>query len=392
MTSFTTLNALRPKRFSLSRPVRSVSLLTTACMAIALFGGCRDAEVPATAAAAEESSAAPIARLRVRVDEVRSEQFTADQSVTGTVRAFHRAMLTAEAQGRVLARTVEPGAWVEAGGVILELEASRFELELRRAEASLSAARTVLKHAERERKRGEQLRAQKAMSTQQFDDLTLSVDRARDEIALALVARDTAKRNLEDTKIVAPFAGSVDSISVDVGDFVSMGTTVATLVDLSRVRIFGGVTAREAARLVPGSTARVSFSDLDGAVFEATLESVARVASSNDGTYGIELWMADPDRLMRDGLIAQVEFADKNVAPTLVAKRAALLRRDGHPEVWVIEGQGASTVARTRRIRTGRSNGEWVEVLEGLKAGERVIWDGQFALADGVTVIVDGED
>ena len=104
--------------------------------------------------------------------------------------------------------------------------------ELRRAEASLAAARTVLRHAERELARGDRLLAQKTLSTQAHDDLRHAVDRARDEVALAVVARDTAKRNLADTRISAPFGGTVDSIAVDVGDFVAPGTPVATLVDL----------------------------------------------------------------------------------------------------------------------------------------------------------------
>lgn len=354
--------------------------------------GCGDSNA---ASSAREDAAlvdVPSARLRVRVDAVRYEPFAADGRVTGTVRAFHRAMITAETQGRVLSRAVEPGTEVPAGGLILRLESSRFELKLRHANASLAAARTVLAHAERESARGDQLRTQNAISTQKHDDLTHAVNRARDEIALAEVARDTAKRNLEDTQISAPFAGSVDSVAVDVGDFVAPGTHVATLVDLSRVRIVGGVTAREASQLIPGSTARVSFADLGGSIFEATLESVARVASSSDGTYGIELWMNDPEGRMRDGLVAQIELLDANEAPTLIAKRAALLRRDGHPEVYVVEEAGGQTVAKTRRVRTGRSHGQWIEILDGLAAGERVIWEGQFALADGATVIIDGEE
>lgn len=335
---------------------------------------------------------APAARLRVRVDAVRKEPFAADGRVTGTVRAFHRAMITAEMQGRVLARGVEPGTDVEEGGLIVRLESSRFELELRHANASLAAARTVLRYAERELARGDQLRTQNAISTQRHDDLTHALDRARDEISLAEVARDTAKRNLEDTRISAPFAGSVDSISVDVGDFVAPGTHVATLVDLSKVRILGGVTAKEASRLVPGSTASVSFADFGGSVFEATLKSVARVASSSDGTYGIELWMKDSEGRMRDGLVAQIELLDANETPTLIAKRAALLRREGHPEVYIVDESGSQPVARTRRVRTGRSHGEWIEILEGVAAGDRVIWEGQFALEDGATVVIDGDE
>ncbi len=352
--------------------------------------GCGDSNAGNAPDAARRAVEAPRPRLRVRVEPVRLARLAIADRVTGTVHAFHRATITAETRGRVLARIVEPGASVEAGETILELESSRFELEVRRSEAALSAAHTVLRHATREFERAERLLAQKAVSTQHHDDLRHAVDRAKDEIVLSKVARDTARRNLADTRITAPFGGTVDSMEVDVGDFVVAGTPVATLVDLSRVRILGGVTAREAARLVPGTKARVSFADLGGAIFEATLESVGRVAASRDGTYGIELWMADERGLMRDGLVAQIELPDPDQEPRLLARRAALLRRDGHAEVFVVVGQGEATVATARRLRTGRSQGQWVEIIEGLAEGDRVIWDGQFALAEGTPVLIDG--
>ena len=354
--------------------------------------GCADSAEEGASQGAARRVELPKTRLRVRVDPVRLERLAAGNRVTGTVRAFHRATVTSETQGRVLSREVEPGARIESGSTIVRLEASRFELELRRAEASLSAARTVLAHAEREFARAERLVSRKAISTQQHDDLRNAADRARDEVALALVARDTARRNLEDTKIAAPFTGTVDSIAVNVGDFVAPGTPVATLVDLSRVRIFAGVTAREAARLEAGTTAQVSFADLGGAIFAATLKSVGRVAMSGDGTYGLELWMDDVDGRMRDGLVAQIDLPDPDVTPRLIARRAALLRRDGQPEVFIVEGQGDAAVARRRPVRTGRSQGQWVEILEGLAEGDRVIWDGQFALADGTSVLIDGAE
>jgi RND family efflux transporter MFP subunit len=311
-------------------------------------------------------------------------------SVTGTVRAFHRATVTAETQGRVVARAVEPGARVEKGQLLVELEASRFELDLARASASLQAARTVRAHAEREFERGEKLGAQSAISSQRLDDLRHALDRGRDEIALAKVNRDTAKRNLADTQIVAPFAGTLDSLSVNVGDFVAPGTAVATVVDLSRVRIFGGVTAREAARLSPGSEARVSVADLGGASFAATLQSVGRVADRTDGTYEIELWMDNAEERMRDGLVARIELPDASREQHLLTRRGALMRRNGQPEVFVVERVGERNVARIRTLRTGRSQGEWVEVLDGLEEGDAVVYDGHFALEDGSIVNPEG--
>jgi multidrug efflux pump subunit AcrA (membrane-fusion protein) len=150
------------------------------------------------------------------------------------------------------------------------------------------------------------------------------------------------------------------------------------------------VTAGEAARLEPGMPARVSFRDLGGASFEATLQSVGRVAESSDGTYEIELWLSASDVAMRDGLVAQIELADSKQGASLLAPRAAILRRDGHPEVFVVTNEKGADVVRARRLRTGRSDGEWIEILDGLEEGERVVWDGHFALEDGSTVVIDG--
>jgi RND family efflux transporter MFP subunit len=230
-------------------------------LSVATFSGvgCGDSNASHAPGDAGSGAETVATRLRVRTEPVREGRLEGMGRVTGTVRAFHRATITAETQGRVVARRVEPGARVEAGDLLVELEASRFELELARAAASLQAARTVLKHAEREFARGERLVAESAISEQRRDDLRHAVDRGRDEVALARVARDTAKRNLADTRILAPFAGRVDALAVDAGDFVAPGTPVATVVDLTRVRIFGGVTARGWRRVRRrGSAARIS--------------------------------------------------------------------------------------------------------------------------------------
>jgi membrane fusion protein (multidrug efflux system) len=367
----------------------AVAVVTGVALALAQLA-CGDSNGVDRTGQGATVSGVPQARLRVRIERVKRARLAGGDRVTGTVRAFHRATVTAETQGRVVARGVDAGADVEAGGLLISLESSRLELELRRTQASLRAARTVLAHAKREFERAEQLMAKKAISSQHHDDLRHAVERASDEIALAEVARDTAKRNLEDAQITAPFTGTVDSLAVNVGDFVAPGTPVATLVDLSRVRIFGGVTAREAMHLEPGTIAQISFADLGGATFEATLKSVGHVAGRADGTYEIEFWMDSGDVPMRDGLVAQIDLPESLDEPSLLSPRAAVLRRDGHPEVFVVTQENGVAVARTRRLRTGRSEGKSIEVLDGLEEGDLVVWDGHFALEDGSIVVVDG--
>ena len=373
------------------RGTKKGMVAAAACALLFAGAGCGDSSNAHIGGSERDSESALETRLRVRAEPVRRAKLESAGSVTGTVRAFHRATVMAETQGRVVTRGVEPGARVEAGDLLIELEASRFELELARANASLRAARTVLAHAEREFERGKKLVAQSAISSQHLDDLRHGVDRGRDELALAKVNRDTAKRNLSDTRIAAPFAGTLDSLSVNVGDFVAPGTPVATVVDLSRVRIFGGVTAREAARLSAGSVARVSFADLGGEGFEAILQSVGRVADRAEGTYEIELWMDNSEDRMRDGLVARIELPDASREQLLLTRRGALVRSHGRPQVFVLERVGDRLIARTRALRTGRSEGDWVEVLDGLEEGDQVVYDGQFALEDGSVVNLEGD-
>jgi len=161
------------------------------------------------------------------------------------------------------------------------------------------------------------------------------------------------------------------------------------LVDFSRIRVFAGVTGAAAARIEAGETAQVRLAALGGAEVPARLRSVSSVANERDGTYEVELWIDAPPPGVRDGMVASVQLESSTSRAVPLAPRAGLLRRAGKPEIFVVERDGDTEVARLRRLRTGRSNGEWIEVLEGLRAGDRVVVNGQFALRDGTAVTRD---
>lgn len=372
------------------KPRIPTALTLVALISVPILAGC--GEAPAEGAVTPAERVGPEVRVRVRTARVALEKLDAADRVAGTVRAFHGAMVKAETNGRVLRRVVERGDAVSEGDVLIELDASRLELELRQAEATLRSRRTDLGHAKREHERGESLVEKDAISEQRRDDLRHGLDAARNAYGLTLVARDTAQRLLEDASVRAPIDGTVDDLLVDVGDFVTAGTPVAQVIDLSRARIFGGVTAEEAARLTPGMHARSSFTSLGGLTQEAVLRNVARTADPADGTYRIELWIEEPDARLRDGIVATLEFTTDTGVARPLAPRAALMRNAGRSEVFVIERAPDTSegVARRRAVRTGRSGGERVEILEGLEPGDEVVVDGQFALRDGAAVVIDG--
>lgn len=329
--------------------------------------------------------------VHVRTAAVTIGQLSARDEVSGLVHAFHKATITAETSGRVVERLVERGDAVEKGQLLFQLDASRASLELDQTVATVRLRETDVTHAKRELARGLKLLERNAISEQRRDDLQYEVDQAENQAALARVARDTARRALADSNIEAPFAGVVESTEVDTGDFVSAGTPVLSLVELSRVRLRAGVTAAEASTLQAGMKAQATFAALGGQSQPALLKSVGLVADPADGTYDVEFWVDNEAGRLREGMLANVTLPVFEREPSPLVPRRALIRRDGHMAVFLVEPNGSGDHARARVVRMGRSQGDWVEILEGLSGGELVVVDGHFALADGARVTFEPE-
>ncbi|NQZ99619.1 MAG: efflux RND transporter periplasmic adaptor subunit [Myxococcales bacterium] len=366
------------------------------CLALCAVGsaGCGDGGGPVHATetrGATNGAADDRAAIRVRVETVRLEPIAQRPEATGMVRAFRETKIAAEVVGRVIRRSVEPGDAVERDQVIVELDASRLALAVDEARATLQAREVDLSEARAELERGDQLIRGNSISDQQRDALRFAAERAESAWALAAVAVRAAERTLADSHVRAPFTGTLESVSVHVGDYLVPGTPIATLFDLASVRIVAGVTAAEAAALSRESIATVSFAELGGFERRGEVKSVGRVADPASGTYPVELWIDNRDDQLRVGMVTSVQFATESDETYAVIPRAALIRRDGQLSVFVIVEDEDGTRAVLRRARIGRSSPQTVELLEGAEIGERVVVEGLFALRDGARVSVEAD-
>lgn len=345
------------------------------------------AETARAAATRSESGTRPA--VRVRVVSVRSGRIEGGEVASGVVHAFRKTSLASETSGRVLERRVEPGDVVEGGQELVVLDAARLRLSEEQARATLGARRVDLVEAKRELERGEQLKRGNTIAESRHDALRFGVERAESNVELAEVALRDAQRAVEEATIRAPFAGTVESVEVDVGDYLTPGAPVATMVDLSRARVRAGVTAAEAKGLEVGGRAVVIFEDLGADEDLGEIQSIGRVADPATGTYTVEVWIDDASGALREGMVAQVRLSLAEGGAQPLIPRSALIRRDGRMSVFVIEGQDEHATARARRVRIGRSNRDSVEILDGASIGDRVVVDGLFALSDGARVLIE---
>lgn len=331
--------------------------------------------------------------IRVRVKTASEHMVDRTGAVTGLVAPFRKALVAAETGGRVVNRLVEGGDEVQSGQVLIVLDKARAALLLAQAKAQSDAGRVDVAQAKAEFERGQGLSLRSVISDDTLDALRFTLQRAQARLAGAEVAVSTAQRQLSDCEIKAPFSGIIELVHVQTGDFVNVSAPVVSIVDFSRARVIAGITASEAANLNTKGIASLSFEALGGTILQGQIKSLGRISDSKTGTYPVEIWLGERQaEKLREGMVASVELPLPSSEPNLVVPRSALFRKDGSMHLYTVNRSENPAVAQLRSVRTGSSNKQVVEILDGLSVGDLVVVDGLFALRDGAAVIIESAD
>lgn len=241
-----------------------------------------------TAPPADEAEA--VEPPRVEVAERRAEDHTPRLVVQGQLEAHRELELRARQAGRVAALPVALGSQVERGEVLLEVAGDELPERLEQAEAELTLARAELAGAD-------DLRRRELISN--IDYLRLQSDAAR---AVAEVA--ALRRQLDETRPVAPFDGVLDRLDVEPGDLLQVGESWGRLVDDTRLIASGWVPQRQAPGLTPGLATEVRL--LDGSHLPGELTHVASRADESTRSFRIEVATDNPERRRLAGASASL--------------------------------------------------------------------------------------
>ena len=347
---------------------------------ILCLSGCGGGKPEAASAAASSQAipvkVAPAARTTVRET----------LAYTGTVEAGQKINITPETGGKVARILVEEGQRVVQDQLLAELDTSAIELQLKQAEAALAVAQANLANTGKNKERMDRLRAEKAVSDTQHEQVKLADDAARAQVDQAQAAVNLARHGLDVSRMRAPFAGLVASKNTQVGDVVNpmMGGfggsgSVLTLVDDSRIKVVVEVSPSDIARLAKGRPALIRVEN--GTTVEAagTVSVVNSTADAMSKKFRVEVAAANPGLSLRPGTFGTVLFETGVRENVLAVPLAAVV--DGKYVFLAVGGK-----AVRREVTLGLRSGDSVEVTNGLAEGDRVIVAGNFGLADGTAV------
>lgn len=325
--------------------------------------------VPEAATEAPAEPEAPTApRVQVVAVESLAQEIDTGVVLRGATEAARQVELRAETSGRVISEPRAKGSAVAAGDLICEID-------LGTRQASLDQARAQLAQAQRALRNAETLRGQGYASESQYIAAQSAYEAARAGVALAAAEIDR-------TRIVAPFAGLLESDSAELGSLLSAGGLCATIVALDPIRLVGYVPEAEVDRIAPGATAGARLAS--GREVLGRVSFVSRAADSTTRTFRVEAEVANPDLSIRDGQSAEIMVQTEGRTAHLLPQSALTLADDGSLGVRVADAEDVARFVPVELIRDA-AEGVWVA---GLGASARVIVEGQDYVTDGVPVAV----
>jgi len=355
-----------------------VPLLPTLALTLAV-GACSDGGEAAQAPGAGGSTAMPVEIAVVRTDTVLQEV----RSV-GSLEAEARVTVRAETSGRVLALEAREGSRVQAGAVLVRLDAAKLQAELDVAEAAEARAETEKQNLSRQLERNRDLLAQGAISPQAFDDLEAAERSADARLREARASLELARERLADATVRAPFAGEVGLRAVDAGDYVEGGDDLFQLVDNDPLEIRFPVPERYLGSLNLGARVELRVRNLPDRLFDGEVVFVSPIVDAVNRTVTVKARVSNREGLLRSGQFTDVRMELDRRPDAVVVPEEAIVPGRADDAVFVVrEGR----VSRTSVVLGSRA-GDQVEIVEGLAPGDTVVVAGQQRLSDGASVTI----
>ena len=341
---------------------RAAGLRVAACCVLALLSSACTESAPETRAVTVTPAAVPVITRPAHV-----EQMGIEIEAVGTTQANESVEITSKASNTITAIRFEEGEEVERGEVLVEMDDAQARAALAEAQASLA------------RSKGQYDRSRNLQSSQVLSVADLELVEASLKADEARVA--AAQARLDDTVIRASFRGRTGFRRVSVGSFVSPGSVITTLDDTSVIKLDftvpetylfvlrRGLPITAVAAGLPDRTFKGAVTNLDSRVDPVTRSVTVRAELDN------------PDGVLRQGMFMTVALQGE-VSPTLLVPEEALVPERGKTYVFVVHD---AVVAR-REVRTGKRKPGFVEIVDGVREGERVVVDGTQHVRDGTVV------
>jgi RND family efflux transporter MFP subunit len=352
-----------------------------------------------TALVAAEAGQQEQALPRVEVVQVGRSSNRSELQLPGSIQAVTEAPVLARADGYVKRRLVDIGDRVEAGQLLVEIEAPEMDEQITQAKANVQQIEANIAQAQANYQQGKsdtelarvtaerwsslstkgvvsrqendvyQAQYQSRLASLQSLEKAISAQRGALAAGQANVARLARMQSY--LMVKAPFAGVITLRNVDVGALVNTGNTMLfRIAQTGALRVYVNVPQTHANSIRPGQPAQLTVANLPGRHFVGTVARTANSLDPNSRTMLVEVHVENPDGALFPGMYAQVDLSSARTDPPLTVPSDALIMQPGGSTVAVVR---PDHTVHLQKIEIGRDYGDRLEVINGLHDGETII-------------------
>jgi membrane fusion protein (multidrug efflux system) len=301
-------------------------------------------------------------------------------SAVGTVAAVRGVAVSNESPGVVTAIKFESGQTVRAGQVLVELDTS-----VERAQLASAEARKQLADVGAGRSRA--LVEREAASKAQLD---------ADEAQLKTSTADSAalKAQIDRKTVRAPFAGRLGIRSINLGQYLQPGTPVTVLESLGSVYVDFTLPQQYLGEIKTGTPVRVTVAGATGDPLAGTVGAVDPTLDAVTRTIKLRASVPNNKDRLRPGMFVNVEVVRGEKRKVVTAPVTAIVHASYGDSVFVVEegpSPGAHKVVRQQFVRLGGARGDFVAILDGVKAGQTLVTAGAFKLRNGSPIVINND-
>jgi RND family efflux transporter MFP subunit len=323
----------------------------------------------------------------VEVQTVDTQSLIFSVQAVGSVEAFEKVQVTSRVAGVVDRVLFAEGNYANVGDALVEIETERFKLAVESAQATYDRALASQADAEAGVKRREAVSVQNPglIPGEELETWRTKVRLAAADVAQTLAALNQAKLNLRDAYVRAPFSGAVQTRTVQTGQYVQVGTVLATLVRRDPLLLRFRVPEKDAAQLKSGQVAEFKARD-NPRTFSAVLTHIAAAADESSRMVEVTGHIREAgDASLRPGTFVEIAIPVSKPRQAPVIPQTAIRPSERGFIAFVVANGQAEERTLTVGMRT--IDGQ-AEVLSGLAPGETLVIRGAEALQNGFPVRV----
>jgi len=392
-------------------------LAASSILSIALLASCSSKSKESAARA--DAKAEPAAAIQVSTAPVVERSTNRGVEVVGSLEAQDQVTVSSQASGNLESISVDLGSPVSRGQVIARIDQRELKLKRDQAEAALHQAEAKLgitrdgkidpqkqpdvrqAVAGLERARYDLTAAKKlfdagTISNQQYDVYQKTVDQAEARYQASLenvrnfegiieekrAALDLTKKQLADSDIISPLSGVVKEKTASRGEYLQPGKPVVTIVQINPLRLRLEVPETFAASIAKGQVVTLKVDSFADREFKGVIKRINPSMDEKSRSLIAEAEVANPNALLRPGMFARSQIVSNSKTMALMVPEKAVVSLAGVTKIFILEG----SIAVERIVKLGARDGSLVEILEGVKSGERVITSNAEQLHDGSAV------